>query len=293
MKKLVKAVAAGAAGAILLARSEYERKQLETVEYEIFTDKLSKEWDGYSIVFLSDLHDNCFGSGNSELLSKIQLCNPKLVLIGGDMPTVKRWRREGFDELSRLLMHLTEKYPVYYALGNHEQRMREEAESYPGWWKDFYLSVRQSGAKFLINNSARIESSEGCMVINGITLSKEFYKKGHVRSMPEGYISRRLGKADEHCFNILLAHNPLFFDRYAAWGADLTLAGHFHGGTIRIPGLGGLMTPQLQFFSPYARGRLTRGKAQMIVSGGLGTHSINVRICNLPQLINIIVRCNP
>ena len=39
---------------------------------------------------------------------------------------------------------------------------------------------------------------------------------------------------------------------YADWGADLVLSGHFHGGTIRIPGLGGVMTPQLQFFSPLA-----------------------------------------
>lgn len=72
--------------------------------------------------------------------------------------------------------------------------------------------------------------------------------------MPSDYIEKKAGKADPDHFQILLAHSPLYFDACAKWGADLTLSGHFHGGTIRLPGLGGVMTPQYQFSFPGAPG---------------------------------------
>lgn len=67
--------------------------------------------------------------------------------------------------------------------------------------------------------------------------------------MDQAYIEKKLGPASRDHFQILLAHSPLFFEAYRKWGADLTLSGHFHGGTIRLPVLGGVMTPQYQFFS--------------------------------------------
>ena len=58
-------------------------------------------------------------------------------------------------------------------------------------------------------------------------------------------------------YQILLLHSPLFFEECRRWGADLTLCGHFHGGTIRLPFLGGVMTPQFQFFIPWCAAGLT------------------------------------
>ena len=104
--------------------------------------------------------------------------------------------------------------------------------------------------------------------------------------MDPGYMDQVFAKPDAEKFNILLAHSPMFFREYEAWGADLTLSGHFHGGTIRIPGLGGLMTPQYQFFFPWCAG-LFEGKrgSKLLVSRGLGTHSINIRLNNKPQVV--------
>ena len=68
---------------------------------------------------------------------------------------------------------------------------------------------------------------------------------------------------------------------------DLSLCGHFHGGTIRIGDDIGLMTPQIQFFNTNVVGMKIKGKSKMIISSGLGTHSINLRINNLPQIVCI------
>lgn len=109
--------------------------------------------------------------------------------------------------------------------------------------------------------------------------------------MTTEYLERHLGPADDSRFQILLAHSPLYFEQYADWGADLTLSGHFHGGTIRLPFVGGVMTPQYQFFHPYCAGEFEKDGKHMIVGRGLGTHSINIRFCNRPQLM--VVRLLP
>ena len=150
-------------------------------------------------------------------------------------------------------------------------------------------ALKQAGAIFLKNDSAIFD---GEIRITGLDLDKNFYKKAlihPVSPMPDLYIEEKVGKADTGHFQILLAHSPLYFDNYTSWGADLTLSGHFHGGTIRIPGLGGVMTPQYQFFLPLCAGIFEDQGHYMAVSRGLGTHSINIRLNNRPQLLVIHV----
>ena len=58
-------------------------------------------------------------------------------------------------------------------------------------------------------------------------------------------------KINDDEYNILLAHNPNFIESYAAWGADLTLSGHIHGGMVRIPFIGGVFSPDTLLFPKY------------------------------------------
>ena len=86
-----------------------------------------------------------------------------------------------------------------------------------------------------------------------------------------------------YCYNILLSHNPLYYPAYRDWGADLTLSGHIHGGIIRIPGLGGLLSPDLTLFPRYDGGHFTERGKHLIVSRGLGNHFL-VRVMNPPEI---------
>ena len=284
-KWITASTAVALTGAAAFARSEYERTHLDVVKYDITTAKLGPAWNGFKAVFLSDLHDNCFGSENEELLAAIDREQPDIVLIGGDMLVVKEWANPNFAPLAKLYRKLVSKYPVYYAFGNHEQRMIEEQANYPGWWASYREVLKNSGMHVLVNKSAAITREGTTMRISGITLPRECYRKGRIPALSVGYLNHKIGKASSTDFELLLAHTPTFAKTYADWGADLVLSGHFHGGTIRIPGLGGVMTPQLQFFSPLARGSVNEKNTRIIVSGGLGTHSINVRLNNLPQVV--------
>ena len=79
----------------------------------------------------------------------------------------------------------------------------------------------------------------------------------------------------------------MYFEEYAAWGAELTVSGHVHGGIVKLPFIGGVISPALILFPKYDGGRYdTLGKT-LILSRGLGTHSIPVRMFNPGEIVLI------
>ena len=260
-------------------RSLYERRTLSVSRYELETDKIAAD---RTFVFLSDLHDNCFGKGQKDLLDAIEKEKPDAILIGGDMMVVKD--KADIRAALFLVEKLSRRYPVFYGNGNHESRMDKKREKYGRLYDRYIEELKKQGVIHLSDASAFLENH---IRISGLNIEEAYYKKFKTTPMEIGYIESRLGKADRRDYQILLAHSPMFHETYAGWGADLTLCGHFHGGTVRIPGLGGLMTPQFQFFRKCCGGIHRLAGKVMIVSRGLGTHSVNVRLNNKPELVVI------
>lgn len=269
------ATAGAAAG---LARSQYERDRF-TVERTVI--RSAKIRAPRRLVFLSDLHDKEFGDGNRKLLRAIRAAKPDAVLIGGDMMVAKSGRAD-LAVTAQLLSGLADLCPVYYGNGNHEQRLLRERDIYGAKYRELQRLLRANGVVHLSDASADFGED---IRISGLNIDERYYRNFVPAHMGSGYLQRHLGPADSGRFQILLAHSPLFFPAYRQWGADLSLAGHFHGGTIRLPLLGGVMTPQYQFFLPWCAGTFARAGRYMIVSRGLGTHSINIRIGNRPQVV--------
>ena len=85
--------------------------------------------------------------------------------------------------------------------------------------------------------------------------------------METTYLPGLLGKPEEGMYRVLLAHNPDYFPYYAAWGADLTLSGHVHGGIVNFPGLGGVIAPSLKLFPKYDAGLYRRKGADGVKPG--------------------------
>ena len=89
----------------------------------------------------------------------------------------------------------------------------------------------------------------------------------------------------------MLAHNPDYFRSYCTLHPDLIVSGHNHGGMIRIPGLGGVISPRLHPFPKYDYGvyESTDSQTKMVVTAGCGMHSIHIRINNPPEMVVIDV----
>ncbi|MCM1569376.1 MAG: hypothetical protein NC081_08015 [Roseburia sp.] len=103
--------------------------------------------------------------------------------------------------------------------------------------------------------------------------------------MEADYLPGLLGQPSDGKYTILLAHKPDYFPQYAAWGANLTLAGHVHGGVVRVPFWGkGVLSPDIRLFPEYDGGIFRKGQAVMLVSRGLGYHTIPFRLFNPAEL---------
>ncbi|MDO4438792.1 MAG: metallophosphoesterase [Eubacteriales bacterium] len=277
---------------LFLFRSRWEKKQLRTEYYHIRTDKLDTT---VRVVFLSDLHSKSFGDDNRELIIEISKLNPDLIVIGGDMITCGK--NTAIPPKTKtcidLIESLSEKWFVYYAEGNHEARFRER---FPDDYAIFTTHLDQlSNVEYLSNAHVtfdcedRVEDAYDDLYIYGASLDKEYFRPlkpgfGRKKEMPYDYLSAKLGKCNPDRFNILMLHTPMYFEQAVNWGADLVLSGHFHGGTVRLPFVGGLMTPQLQFFVKECAGEFELKGSKLIVNRGLGTHSIKIRINDLPEI---------
>ena len=88
---------------------------------------------------------------------------------------------------------------------------------------------------------------------------------------------------------IMLAHEPQYHDLYQSLGTDLVLTGHYHGGQIIIPGAGGVVSPEFEFFPDMYEGMHTFGSMKLVLSRGLGNSLAPVRINNYPELVVVKV----
>lgn len=276
---------AGVAGGLL--RSQYERNHFVEEETLIVSPKVKRP---RKLVFLSDLHDKEFGAANEQLLKAIAGIRPDAVLIGGDTMVVKPGKAslEVTERLLDGLCRLEGKPAILYGDGNHEQRMQWEQAQYGTLYTEFREMLAARGILYLHDQTAMLGED---LAVSGLEIEKSYYRDFAPNCMSAEYVREHLGMPDSDRFQILMAHSPLFMKAYDGWGADLSLAGHFHGGTIRLPGLGGVMTPQFQFFLSVCSGEFEQDGHHMIVSRGLGTHSINIRFNNRPQVV--VIRLEP
>ena len=270
--------------------------------YDIVTEKkLDRD---YKLVFLSDLHDTdtdcCFDRNkvdeysrgehkghNKRLLNAIDVIDPDFVLLGGDMITSYMQPSYNSDITFEFIKELSLKHKVYFGIGNHEQRYLED-EMFDGKYDELKKFVTGLNIPFLEN---RGEFPEGSNIgIYGLLIPMLYYRRVVPKHLPEGFVRDSLGQADDSRFNILLAHTPDHFDDYADWNPDLVLSGHVHGGIIGVPGIGGLISPQLRLFPKYDAGLFENGKSRMLLSRGIGWHTIPLRIFNRAEVIVINIK---
>ncbi len=261
---------------------------MTVTSYEIRSEKIPEGFDGCKILVLADLHNACFGTGNERLLERIRNEKPDYILLAGDMLVGKRG--QPMEVPIDLITRLGNEYPVYYGRGNHELRLAAYPEDYGDMWK-VYRERLGASVHWLINQSVELERNGDHIRLSGLDLSPIYYKRFHKTPLSKETMIGWLGKPDPNGYQIVIAHNPEYFPEYADWGADLVLSGHLHGGMIRLPGLGGVVSPMVRLFPKYDRGRYRIGDCCMLLSGGLGNHTFKFRVNNIPEILSVTLTC--
>lgn len=276
-------ILAGSLALLAFFENLRELHGFQVTEYAIASEKLADLKEEAKILFLSDLHNHRYGKENEWLLAAVRKTAPDLILIGGDMLVGKNGHPVG--PALEFVKKLPSIAPVYYANGNHEQRMKEHPDRYEESYFEYKEALENAGAVFLENQTVECPLKGAGLRLTGLEIPMDGYTRFHKRELEQSEIKERIGACDTKEFSILLAHNPSYIEEYARWGADLILSGHFHGGLVRLPGIGAVLSPSFQLFPPYSGGRYREGNQEIIVSRGLGTHTFHIRLGNPAEAV--------
>lgn len=256
----------------------FDNTLIKVSKYKIKSDKIPKEFNKFKIIHLSDFHSYGLKNYNIRLIERINNENPNIIVMTGDM--VNKYDKN-FEKFFDLAETLSKKYEIYYILGNHEMRLREDD------LKLILEKLSKFGIKILNDNKATIIREKDHINIYGLDIPLSYYKIINKASSIDEVINVVLNKCNKKEYNILLAHNPLNFDKYAKNNVDLTLSGHVHGGMIRLPFIGALLSPERKFFPKYNGGVYDVNNKKLIVSRGIGHSKPGIRLFNRPEIVSI------
>lgn len=268
------------AAAVLAGFCTWQNNDLTVSRSQVMSGRIPAEFDGYTIVQVSDLHNKEFGRGQRRIMSKLAEQNPDVIVITGDMIDSRNTDVEKALDFAKKAAELA---PCYYVPGNHENRIPEAYEQ-------LKAGLRECGVIILENEAVELERDGKVITLMGV-LDPIFNvgktdEAGNILEDERMVMEGQLKNLDSlNRFTILLSHRPEMLDLYAAAGINLVFTGHAHGGQWRLPGLGGLIAPGQGFFPAYTEGAHTAGDTTMYVSRGLGNSLMPIRIFNRPELV--------
>ncbi len=264
---------------LVICESTRENLTVRKTEYDIDTGKNRN----LRFAFIADYHQTMDGRTNGKIKSIIEKEKPDFIISAGDMivgssiPEKKQVAIDLLNELSSIAR-------VFISNGNHEQRY---AYNDPNGYADFRKKLSDS-VTWLDNETSDFSED---IRIYGLDIDYKYYKRFEKVEMKSDYLLELFHKKPENDkLNIMIAHDPEYIDAYADFGPDIILSGHLHGGIVRLPLLGGVISPRLKFFPKYDYGFYKVKNSSMIVTNGLGSHSIPLRLFNTPEVVIINVR---
>ena len=289
MKLIDKLVIGGSAvAALTFLESARELRSLTVRNIKLNNDMIESK--PVRLAFIADFHESLEGKMNSRIADAIAKASPDLILIGGDMLDGYRKSEElpSLDLIDRFYRIA----PVVMAPGNHEKKAETKVYVNNTLLYDRFMQGIEDKVHYLKNKSEVFSINGRWIRIFGLDLPLEYFKRREEKTLSVEDIIGYIGypEKQDNVFNILMAHNPEYFESYAEWGAELTLSGHFHGGIVNLPMIGGVISPRLNVFPKYTKGLYRSEKRpdkMMYLTSGLGQHSLRIKINNIPEIIII------
>jgi predicted MPP superfamily phosphohydrolase len=233
-----------------------------------------------SIAVIADLHAGGPNMGRAQIRDVIdatQAARADLIVVLGDYFATHRFITEHVPHAAWAaeLKRLSAPLGVYAILGNHD------------WWYDIEGTRRAfAGVNMpLLENDALLLGEPGArfwLLGLGDTIA---FRLGRGRFRGVDDLPGTLARVTTDDPVILLVHEPDIFPNVPERVA-LTLAGHTHGGQIRVPFVWQRYVPS-RYGARFAYGHIVEGGRHMIVSGGLGTSYVPARFGVPPEIVRI------
>ncbi len=241
----------------------------------VISNKIPKNFDEVVICQISDLHNEEFGENNNKLIAKINNVDPDIIVITGDLIDSNRLE---MDVAIDFISNIKSIAPIYFVPGNHESNISE--------YELFKNMLTENNVIILDNKVHKLSLGNDTINLVGIEDPTFSFHPSLSESERINSVLKDLDY-DKDKFTILLSHRPELFKVYVENKVDLVLTGHAHGGQVRIPFIGGVISPNQGLFPRYDSGMFKEKNTQMYVSRGLGNSVIPLRINNNPELVVI------
>lgn len=236
--------------ALRIYATHFEPRNLQVREVTIASDKIKKP---FTLLHISDIQSAGIGAYEREVFQKIAELHPDLLLNTGDLlqPIAPLTMQTELPKLAGLFRGLCPPMGMYTVQGDTDGPLVRSTPAETG------------GIAYLLNQEAIIQRGEDRIRVYGLNLRSS----SHVSWARTG-IGRWLAE-DPGALNIVMGHRPDFIMKFNDLPIDLCLAGHTHGGQIRIPFYG----PPVIFCNiprAWARGFRKVGNTRLNVSAGIG-----------------------
>lgn len=252
----------------------YENKTIVTTVIQVEDEDIPSSFSSFRIVQISDLHNATFGYENNKLINAVKAADPDIIVLTGDMVDTKR---RDIDVVLSFAENITPVAPTYFVTGNHDVKVLGREKLLTG--------LTEKGVTVLRNEKVVIEKGGEKITLMGIDDPKflDDFMPYDDKTNTEKAIESLMGEDDG--FTVLLAHRAEMIDIFAKTEVDLVLTGHAHGGQIRLPSKGGMLSPGQGWWPEYTSGLYKENNTQMIVSRGLGNSAFPFRINNKPEIV--------
>ena len=231
-------------------------------EITLREDNLPESFHSYKIAHVSDLHNSHLWK---QAIKQLQKAQPDLICITGDLVDSSR---PNVDLALEFIAEAVEIALCLYVPGNHEHGL-EDAE-----YARLVDGMTELGVRVLYEKYTILHRGDEEIFIAGL-----------------GWNVDKLNSLQDYDgYRVLLAHHPEYIDKYVEIGFDLVLSGHTHGGQFRLPFIGGLVAPGQGFFPDYDAGHYNFGRADLLISRGIGNSRFPLRLNNRPEVILITLK---
>lgn len=263
--------------AALIWGAEIEPFRLRLTEFIMFTPRLSLGSEPIRVLHISDLHVERLTAREERMVDLVQKAQPDVIVITGDYVNLSYNRdAETHRQVWQLLRRLKAPGGVFAVLGSPTVDLREAVV--PIFDKLPAVLLREAWEQ--------VELGHGrCLTLLGLDCT-------HHLPTDAARLARLVQDAPDHAPQILLYHSPELMPQATDQYIDLYVCGHTHGGQVRLPFIGPLLTSS-QLGRRFVMGLYRHGRTHLYVSRGVGLEGLSaprVRFMCPPEITLITIR---